>query len=283
MTDSPNGGLSTAGDTGAGARTRPTPENSREPPDLPLRPEQHAPRGVGVKDLRPLRGRPSGPIPDPNASTRRAPETGGRNAKRKDQEQERRLTGPAPSGMTARNAVAIPVTCGNGESAAQAVQFTALQVGSAQLRPARRVAGLCTSATAPVRRRLIGVGRAFRTRKSTKERVRCPRWRSRRLRVRRIKLPRTLRPAPVPARLRSLRRRDTHRRGDRLSMDRSGDRVGPWISGSGCRPPFRRPRARTSSRGPARPMARDSPAWARSTGWCTATTRRSPRWPRLLR
>jgi len=37
-----------------------------------LRPEQRAPSGVGVKDLRPLRGRPSGPIIDPDASPRRA-------------------------------------------------------------------------------------------------------------------------------------------------------------------------------------------------------------------
>ena len=32
-----------------------------------LRPEQRAPRGVAVKDLRPLRGRPFGPIPDLDA------------------------------------------------------------------------------------------------------------------------------------------------------------------------------------------------------------------------
>ena len=36
-----------------------------------LRTEQRAPFGVGVKDLRPLRGRPCGPIPDPNASSTR--------------------------------------------------------------------------------------------------------------------------------------------------------------------------------------------------------------------
>ncbi len=32
-----------------------------------LRVFQHAPGGVDVQDLRPLRGRPSGPIPDPDA------------------------------------------------------------------------------------------------------------------------------------------------------------------------------------------------------------------------
>ena len=37
-----------------------------------LPPQQRAPSGVDVKDLRPLRGRPFGPIPDPDASLRRA-------------------------------------------------------------------------------------------------------------------------------------------------------------------------------------------------------------------
>jgi len=36
--------------------------------DLPFLPRlQHAPRGVDIQDLRPLRGRPYGPIPDTDA------------------------------------------------------------------------------------------------------------------------------------------------------------------------------------------------------------------------
>ena len=39
----------------------PLPEHTRETPEpLILRLEQRAPTGVGVKDLRPLRGRPAG-------------------------------------------------------------------------------------------------------------------------------------------------------------------------------------------------------------------------------
>ncbi|MDT7717056.1 MAG: hypothetical protein QOH09_3048 [Pseudonocardiales bacterium] len=66
----------------AAAPDRPSIENNPEPTDLPLRPEQHAPPGVDVKDLRPLRGRPSGPIPDPDASTRRAQRQAERSQKR---------------------------------------------------------------------------------------------------------------------------------------------------------------------------------------------------------
>ena len=73
MTDSPPRGLSTSRDTGTGARTRPpAPEHRGAAPQPLLRPEQRAPSGVGVKDLRPLRGRPFGPILDPDASPRRA-------------------------------------------------------------------------------------------------------------------------------------------------------------------------------------------------------------------
>src|SRR5512133_2968035 len=64
-----------------------------------LRPEQRAPPGVGVKDLRPLRGRPCGSIPDPDASPRRAHKQA-ENPQEKDQYKNYRLTGPAPSGMT---------------------------------------------------------------------------------------------------------------------------------------------------------------------------------------
>src|SRR5207342_1814794 len=65
-----------------------------------LRPEQRAPSGVGVKDLRPLRGRPFGPIIDPDASPRRAHKPA-ENHKEKISSTELGLTGPAPSGMTA--------------------------------------------------------------------------------------------------------------------------------------------------------------------------------------
>ena len=64
-----------------------------------LRPQQRAPPGVGVKDLRPLRGRPCGSIPDPDASPRRAHKQA-ENLQEKDQHKNYRLTGPAPSGMT---------------------------------------------------------------------------------------------------------------------------------------------------------------------------------------
>ena len=83
MTDSPHRGLSTAGDPALEHAHDPLPENNTEPPHLSLRPEQRAPRGVGVKDLRPLRGRPFGPILDPNASARRAPKQAEETQKRK--------------------------------------------------------------------------------------------------------------------------------------------------------------------------------------------------------
>jgi hypothetical protein len=65
----------------------------------PLRPEQPAPSGVDVKDLRPLRGRPFGSILDPDASPRRA-QLQAENPKKKDHPARTGLTGPAPSGMT---------------------------------------------------------------------------------------------------------------------------------------------------------------------------------------
>ena len=55
-----------------------------------LRSQQRAPSGVGVKDLRPLRGRPSGPILDPDASAQRAQEQA-ENRQRKDQRPRARL------------------------------------------------------------------------------------------------------------------------------------------------------------------------------------------------
>jgi hypothetical protein len=68
MTDSPHRGLSTKPEPGTGARTpRPLQADhigaaTRSSPAF-----QHAPRGVDVQDLRPLRGRPCGPILDPDA------------------------------------------------------------------------------------------------------------------------------------------------------------------------------------------------------------------------
>jgi hypothetical protein len=87
--------------TGTGARTRPSitrpPGAARPPRSPPL--EQHAPPGVGIKDLRPLRGRPCGPILDPDASARRA-QNRRRDLEERSGATNRGLTGPAPSGMT---------------------------------------------------------------------------------------------------------------------------------------------------------------------------------------
>src|SRR4051812_50130843 len=97
MSDSPSRGLSTSREPALEhAPDHHGPEEHEEFTDPPLRPEQPAPSGVDVKDLRPLRGRPFGPIPDSDASTRRAPMQA-ENGQTKDQEQERGLTGPAPA------------------------------------------------------------------------------------------------------------------------------------------------------------------------------------------
>jgi hypothetical protein len=68
MTDSPlTRGLSTAGAPALEHAPDPRPEPT-EPHRTPFSAfEQDAPRGAGVQDLRPLRGRPFGPIPDPDA------------------------------------------------------------------------------------------------------------------------------------------------------------------------------------------------------------------------
>jgi hypothetical protein len=100
MTDSPTGGLSTNWATGPGARTRPpTPAQKGALDNFFLRLEQRAPRGVDVQDLRPLRGRPCGPILDldayPGALTSRR-----RTAREKITYSNTGLTDPAPSGMT---------------------------------------------------------------------------------------------------------------------------------------------------------------------------------------
>jgi len=75
MTDSPPpGGLSTAGAPALEhAHDHEHTRTDRSRADSVFSAlEQRAPPGVGVKDLRPLRGRPFGPIPDPDASLRRA-------------------------------------------------------------------------------------------------------------------------------------------------------------------------------------------------------------------
>jgi hypothetical protein len=89
-------------DTGTGDRppTTPKPRTGARPPFL--RCEQHAPRGVGIKDLRPLtrsahRARSLTPTPYPDA-----PNSSRRTAKRKIRNNRRDLTGPAPSGMNNR-------------------------------------------------------------------------------------------------------------------------------------------------------------------------------------
>jgi hypothetical protein len=93
--------------------------NTRSPQTrVLLRSPQRAPSGAGIKDLRPLRGRPSGPILDPDASPRRAQEQAenGKEDQKTKNPSLAGLTGPAPSGMTARNACAIRLTGGNRES-----------------------------------------------------------------------------------------------------------------------------------------------------------------------
>ena len=63
-----------------------------------LRPQQRAPRGVDIKDRRPLRGRPFGPILDPDASPGAAQQQA-KETVRKIHNKNNGLTGPAPSGM----------------------------------------------------------------------------------------------------------------------------------------------------------------------------------------
>src|SRR5215212_9844254 len=79
--------------TGACQQPLPHPERHGAAPTRLLRPEQRAPSGVGVKDLRPLRGRPFGPILDPDASPRRAQEQA-ENSKKKDHPAKQRVDRP---------------------------------------------------------------------------------------------------------------------------------------------------------------------------------------------
>ncbi len=88
------------------AHDHPEPHPGAAPAPV-LRLPQRAPSGVGVKDLRPLRGRPCGSILDTNASTRRAQQQA-ENSQNKDQDHNRGLTGPAPSGMTPRHTIRPP-------------------------------------------------------------------------------------------------------------------------------------------------------------------------------
>jgi hypothetical protein len=68
MTDSPTRACPPAGTPGPGAAPDPTTPNQQEPPTPPLlRPEQRAPIGDGVKDLRPLRRAPYRALLDPAA------------------------------------------------------------------------------------------------------------------------------------------------------------------------------------------------------------------------
>ena len=109
MTDSPaTRGLSTPTGTRRWSHApRPIPRVHRSSrPTSPLRPQQHASRGIGVQDLRPLRGRSSGSILDPDALPDAAPSRR-RTARRKINKQERGLTGPSPSGMTCGSAFTI--------------------------------------------------------------------------------------------------------------------------------------------------------------------------------
>jgi hypothetical protein len=90
MTDSPLRGLSAAGAAGAGAcHPTHTPEQQGAPHIIVFCPEQRAPSGVVVKDLRPLRGRPFGPLLDPDASPRRAHKQAD-NDQKKDHNQQQR-------------------------------------------------------------------------------------------------------------------------------------------------------------------------------------------------
>ena len=82
----------------------PTIPNQQEPPHtLLLRPEQRAPIGDGVKDLRPLTRAPCRALLDP-AAYLDAAKNRRRTPKEKINYKNEGLTGPAPSGMTCGNA-----------------------------------------------------------------------------------------------------------------------------------------------------------------------------------
>ena len=85
MTDSPHGACPPPGH--GPWSTHPTPYPGPREHSTLLRLEQRAPRGVDVQDLRPLRGRPCGPILDPDAYPG-APTTPAKNRQKKDQSSE---------------------------------------------------------------------------------------------------------------------------------------------------------------------------------------------------
>ena len=94
--------MSTSRDPGPGAAhdTPPGHHGEAHPPNLILRPKQPAPTGDGVKNLRPLTRAPYRALLDPAAyfdapQTRAEPEE-------KINYKNTGLTGPAPTGMTAR-------------------------------------------------------------------------------------------------------------------------------------------------------------------------------------
>jgi hypothetical protein len=66
MTDTPNGAVPLSGHRSWSTHPAPTYQGLRSR-RLPFCLFQDAPGGVDVQDLRPLRGRPSGPIPDTDA------------------------------------------------------------------------------------------------------------------------------------------------------------------------------------------------------------------------
>ena len=67
MTDTPPGAVPLSGHRSWSTHTTLSPGSSEPPTSSFFRVFQHAPGGVDVQDLRPLRGRPCGPIPDTDA------------------------------------------------------------------------------------------------------------------------------------------------------------------------------------------------------------------------
>ena len=98
------GGLFTSREPGFGARApRPRPpitrgNQSRRPPSLSALNSMRRAASAS-RTSRPLRGRPCGPIPDPDALPRRAHKQA-EDSKKKIKTKNRGLTSPAPSGMT---------------------------------------------------------------------------------------------------------------------------------------------------------------------------------------